>query len=127
MAKLRWVFGMAGLALAPAAAGAQDVAPDSLAIAGARQRLSSDLRNFITAQESYFADHETYASTIGQIGTRHRATKGVTIVLLTSSGTGHSEIAIDERVPGLVCGTFVGNAPSPFGRGDEAEIVCHGP
>jgi hypothetical protein len=118
---------MASLALAPAAAGGQDVAPDSLAIAGARQRLSSDLRNFITAQESYFADHETYASTIGQIGTRHRATKGVTIVLLTSSGTGHSEIAIDERVPGLVCGTFVGGAPPPLARGDEAEVVCRGP
>jgi hypothetical protein len=115
------------LVLVPVAAGAQAAPPDSVALAEARQRLASDLRNLITAQESFFADHETYASTMARLGDRYRPSQGVRVVLLTSSGTGHSEVALDERVPGLVCGTYVGTAPPPFGRGREAEVVCHGP
>ena len=127
MTRLQWALAMTGIALVPTAARSQAAAPDSIAVAEARQRLTNDLRNFIVAQEQHFADKVTYARTLAQLGTLHRTTSGVTLVLLTSSGTGHSEIAIDERVPGLVCGTYVGNAPPPFGRGDEGEIVCHGP
>jgi hypothetical protein len=121
------MIAVAGLALVPASVRAQAPPPDSAAIAEARKRLGSDLRNFIVAQEGYFADSMTYATTLRQMGTRYRPTSGVTLVLLTSSGTGHSEIVIDERVPGLVCATFVGTAPPPLGRGDEGEVVCHGP
>jgi hypothetical protein len=129
MPRLGWTLHMtaATLLLAPVIAWAQAAPPDSAALAEARQRLAGDLRNLITAQESFFAEHETYASTMARLESRHRPSQGVTVVLLTSSGTGHSEIALDKRVPGLVCGTFVGNAPPPFGRGREAEIVCHGP
>jgi hypothetical protein len=121
------VLAVAGLAVVPAPAPAQAAPPDSVAVAEATRRLTGDLRNFIVAQEQYFADHVTYAPTLARLATLHRTTNGVTLVLLTSSGTGHSEIAIDERVPGLVCGTYVGNAPQPFGRGEEGAIVCHGP
>lgn len=126
MSRLRCVLAVAGLVVVPAPAPAQAAPPDSGAVAEATRRLTGDLRNFIVAQERYFADHRTYAPTLGRLAALHRATNGVTLVLLTSSGTGHSEIAIDERVPGLVCGTYVGNAPPPFGRGDEGEIVCQG-
>ena len=57
----------------------------------------------------------------------YQPSTGVTVVLLTGSNTGHSEIAIDERVPGLVCATYVGNSPPPVGKGDEGEAACRGP
>ena len=101
--------------------------PDSLTVSAATARLGSDLRNFIVAQENYFADHDTYARFLRQTSEIYKPTSGVTVVLLTASDTGHSEIAIDERVPGLVCATYVGSAPPPLGTGREAEVVRRGP
>jgi hypothetical protein len=114
------------LALAAAPAAAQDVPPDSVLVRAVTAALRSDLRNFITAQEAYFADHVTYAPTLPAMASLYRPSRGVTLVVLVSGTTGHSEIAIHERVPGLVCATFVGNAPAPLGRGDEGQVVCRG-
>ena len=101
--------------------------PDTVALRAARATLRSDLRNFLVAQERYFADHTTYARSLREMATIYVPSRGVTIVLLTSSNTGHSEIAIIDRMPGLVCGMFVGNSPSPLGTGSEAEVVCRDP
>ncbi len=104
---------------------AQEAQPDSAIIRAATRTLRSDLRNFVTVQEMYFADHMTYARALPDL--RYRPSSGVTVVLLTSSDTGHSEIAIDERVPGLVCAMYVGDdAPPPLGRGSSGEVVCRG-
>ena len=96
-------------------------------VRAAAATLRSDLRNFLIAQETYYADHGTYAPSLHDMGEIYRPSPGVTVVLLTSSDTGHSEIAIDERVPGLVCAMSIGNAPPPLGRGSEGEVVCQGP
>ena len=88
--------------------------------------LRSDLRNLVTAQEAYFADHVTYAGSLRQLQS-YRASPGVTVVILTSSDSSHSEIAISDKVPGLVCTIFVGNAPKPFGVGKEGAPACHTP
>jgi hypothetical protein len=105
----------------------QAAAPDTVALRAARATLRSDLRNFVTSQEAYFADHTTYARSLRELGTIYVPSRGVTVVLLTSSNTGHSEIAIIDRMPGLVCGMFVGSSPSPLGTGAEAEVVCREP
>ena len=101
--------------------------PDTVALRAARATLRSDLRNFLVAQERYFADHATYARSLSEMATIYVPSRGVTIVLLTAANTGHSEIAIIDRVPGMVCGLFVGNSPSPFGTGNEGEVVCREP
>ncbi len=109
---------------------AQDVQPDSALVRAATATLRSDLHNFVTAQEGYYADHMTYAHSLHDVREIYRASPGVTIVLLTYSDIGHSahsEIAIDERVPGLVCAVYIGNAPPPMGKGEEGEVVCRGP
>jgi len=111
----------------PGALRAQERAPDSAAVRAAASTLKSDLRNFVTAQEQYFADHRTYARFLRQMGGAYRASPGVTLVLLTSSDTSHSEIAINDRMPGLVCAMFVGAAPPPFGSGLEGAPACRGP
>ncbi len=127
--KLLLILPLAGLVLLPATdLTAQEAQPDSALVRAAWLTLRSDLRNCVTAQEMYFADHTTYASSIHDMRETYRASSGVTVVLLTSSGTGHSEIAIDERVPGLVCAIYVGDdIPPPLGRGSEGEVVCRGP
>jgi hypothetical protein len=101
--------------------------PDTVALRAARATLRSDLRNFLVAQESYFAAHTTYARSLREMAANYVPSRGVTIVLLTSSNTGHSEIAIIDRMPGLVCGMFVGSGPSPLGTGGEGEVVCREP
>ena len=109
-------------------AGAQAPAtPDSATIEAAKRVLKSDLRNFVVAQESYFADHGTYARSLRGILPVFKPTAGITVVLLTASDTAHSEIALDPRVPGLVCAMYVGNVPPPLGTGEEGEVVCRDP
>ncbi len=128
MIRLTLLISLAGVTLLPATAlTAQEAQPDSALVRAAWLTLRSDLRNFVTAQEVYFADHSTYASSLREMGEIYRPSPGVTLVLLTSSDMGHGEIAIDERVPGLVCAMYIGNAPPPLGSGQQGEPVCRGP
>jgi hypothetical protein len=128
---MRTLVKLLGMALAlsgPSAVAAQAreaAIPDSTVTEAAKRTLKSDLRNFVVAQEAYFADHGTYARAFRAIA--FRPTSGVTIVLLTASDTAHSEIGIDDRVPGLVCAMFVGRAPRPLDGGEEGEVVCRDP
>src|SRR5881394_2943450 len=115
------LLALIGLVLTcPLTSSAQGAIPDSLATRAAAATLRSDLRNFVTAQEAHFADHGTYARSLRQLQHGFHASPGVTLVLLTSSDSSHSEIAISDKVPGLVCAMFVGNAPPPLGTGKEA-------
>ena len=128
MTRVMWLVSVVALILLPATAlRAQEVQHDSALVRAATRTLRSDLRNFVTAQEIYFADHTTYASSLHAMREIYRPSPGVTLVVLTSSDMGHSEIAIDERMPGLVCAMLVGNAAAPLGRGLEGEVLCRGP
>ncbi len=152
MTRLTLLISLAGVTLLPATAlTAQEAQPDSALVRAAWVTLRSDLRNFVVAQEIYFADHSTYAPSLREMGEIYRPSPGVTVVVLTSSDSGHSEIAIfqivqsgverareaitsvleqlreDERVPGLVCAMYVGSAPPPLGSGQEGEPVCRRP
>jgi hypothetical protein len=100
---------------------------DSATVEDAKRFLKSDLRNFIVAQEAHFADHDRYALSMREILRSYRPSAGVTVVMLTSTEKSHSAIATDERVPGLVCATYIGNAPPPMGTGAEGEVVCRDP
>ena len=122
------LLALIGLVLTcPLTSSAQGAIPDSLATRAAAATLRSDLRNFVTAQEGYFADHGTYARSLRQMGGSYRVSNGVTLVLLTSADSGHTEIAILDAVPGLVCGMFVGQLPPPLGTGTEGKPECRGP
>src|SRR5437773_4969642 len=119
--------GAAPLQAVPGIPPAQGNPPDATTVQSAMATLRSDLRNFVTAQEAHFADHGTYARSLRQLQHGFHASPGVTLVLLTSSDSSHSEIAISDKVPGLVCAMFVGNAPPPLGTGKEAVPACRGP
>ena len=127
MTRLTLLVSVVGVSLLPAThVTAQEAQPDSATVRAATRTLRSDLRNFVTAQERYFAEHSAYATSFHQMRETYRPSRGVTLVLLTGSGSGHSEVAIDERVPGLVCAMFINAAP-PMGRGTEGEVECRGP
>ena len=115
----------------PASATAQQAQPstglDSAVVAAARRGLQSDLRNFVTAQELYFSKNGRYARSMQEISSLYKPSASAAMIVVTSSGTGHSEVAVDNRAPGLVCAMFVGIAPPPFGTGSQGEVSCHGP
>lgn len=106
---------------------AQQPRPDSAAVATAAQTLKSDLRNYVTAQEQYYAVHSTYAGT-AQV-TALKPSAGVTVVVLTFSPKGHNAVAIHKDVPGLVCAIWVGqkDAPPLDDRAEEGEPTCRFP
>jgi prepilin-type N-terminal cleavage/methylation domain-containing protein len=52
-------------------------------------RLKTDLRNFATAQENYFYDNQTYATTSGAI-TNFVPSDGTTITVLEATASGWS-------------------------------------
>jgi hypothetical protein len=88
----------------------------------------SDLRNFITAQEAYFADNLKYAAKMGDIAAAYRPSNGVTVVVLTGAATSHSAIAIHRDVPDLVCGVGIGpGVKNPLGDGPEGAVICRLP
>jgi len=97
---------------------------DSATAARVTTTLKSSLHSYVRAQEEYFVDHNTYAVTAQ--ATVLKPSAGVTIVLLTSSGTGHTAIAIHRDAPGVVCGVWVGPEPRPplHDGAPEGEPTC---
>ena len=98
---------------------AQEASPDSLPVAVAALVLQSDLRNYVRVQEMFFADHNAFAAMAE--ATDLVLSRGVTVVLLTSSERGHSAVAIHSAAPGLVCGIWVGAEPAPPLRDGASE------
>lgn len=47
--------------------------------------MKSDLRNLVTAEESYFADNSTYTT---DLGTAYKESSGVTVTIPNAAGTG---------------------------------------
>ena len=107
---------------------AQEVASDSAMVNRTRELLRSDLRRLVIAQEAYYAADTTYSNSVTLLGQRFRPSPGVTVVVLTASKSGHSAIAIDTRVAGLVCAIKIGNAPPPLNEpAKEGTPTCRGP
>ena len=70
--------------------------------------MKSDLRNMVTAQESYFADNVTYT---GALGTTYNASAGVTVTIGSVTGTGWASTrpqcaTLIFSLPYLPCMTF---------------------
>ncbi|MDO8666750.1 MAG: hypothetical protein Q7J79_09070, partial [Gemmatimonadales bacterium] len=97
--------------------------------------MKSDLRNLVTAQESYIADFVTYTPTpedsvpspYDSIGAhrfhRFNTSTGVTITVGVATATGWNATARHNGVA-QTCGIFVGDAPSPMEGASEGEPKC---
>src|SRR5256885_3085597 len=66
--------------------------------------MKADLRNLVTAEESYFADNVTYTATIANLAYSQSA--GNTVTLVAATGTGWSATAKNHRTT-ETCGIHV--------------------
>jgi prepilin-type N-terminal cleavage/methylation domain-containing protein len=83
--------------------------------------MKSDLRNLVTAEESYFADNVTYSTTLAT--TVFNPSAGVTVVIGTATGTGWNATATHQALSGTTCTIFGGSevlAPAT----NEGEVKC---
>ncbi len=83
--------------------------------------MKSDLRNLVTAQESYFADNVTYAAATGNLS--YNSSAGVTVSMASQSGTGWSATATHNGTS-KTCGIYVGSATAPVTGASEGEPKC---
>ena len=79
--------------------------------------MKSDLRNMVTAQESWFADNTTYTSALG---TTYSTSQGVTVAISAVSGTGWSASATHNGTA-QTCTIALGAAA---GTGASGEPAC---
>jgi prepilin-type N-terminal cleavage/methylation domain-containing protein len=88
--------------------------------------MKSDLKNFVTANESYFADYNTYG-TLAQVQAAgfFAPTTDVNMASAGETATGFSATATHAGAAGKTCGVYVGNAASPSGTITvEGEVNC---
>lgn len=87
--------------------------------------MKSDLKNFVTANESYFADYNTYG-TYGNVNAAglFASTTDVALVSTDATATGFSATATHAAAAGKTCGVFVGNATPVGGITVEGEVNC---
>ncbi len=83
--------------------------------------MKSDLRNLVTAEESYFADNVTYATTTSNL--QYNSSAGVTVTIAGATGTGWSATATHNATT-KTCGIFVGAATAPISGQNEGEPRC---
>jgi len=80
-----------------------------------------DLRNLYTAEESYFADHVTYTTSLSSL--RFTPSAGVTVTIGSATGFGWSATAKHDSTT-RICGIFVGRATAPVSGQSEGEPRC---
>ena len=85
--------------------------------------MKSDLRNLITAEESYFADNLLYGN-LTNLGTAYNASAGVTVVATANAGLGWSATA-DHTGTSQQCGIALGSETNPVtATANEGEPAC---
>ena len=84
--------------------------------------MKADLRNLVTAEESYFADNVTYTATVGSLAYSQSA--GNTVTLLGATGTGWSATAKNNGTT-HTCGIYYGTASPPIAGANEGEAKCN--
>ena len=82
--------------------------------------MKSDLKNLITAEESWFADHTTYTT---NLGTSYSSTTGVTVTINAADGAGWKATATHSGVPGMTCKIYAGTSQVIAGQ-DEGAPAC---
>ena len=84
--------------------------------------MKSDLRNLVTAQEAYFADHANmYAPDYNSISGNYKPSTGVTVSLTGTAGTAWTATATHVALAsGKSCQIAIGG-----GATNEGEPVCN--
>lgn len=87
--------------------------------------LKSDLRNLVTAQESYHAGNGTYyGGPVPAAGAGFTASSGVTVTLSSVTDAGWSATATHAAAPDWMCAVFVGATAPVAPATAEGLIAC---
>jgi len=99
-----------------------------------RTKLKSDLRNLVTAQEAYYADHSAYADVIDNL--KFRPSAGSNVSLTATQNNSWGAVATDPSMPGKSCVIYVNLAeqyrPKTLQEkrvgtnGEEGAPICDG-
>jgi type IV pilus assembly protein PilA len=88
--------------------------------------MKSDLRNLVTAEESYFYDNNTYyGGAVPGAALSFNPSKNVAIVLANVTNTGWAATATHSGAPGKTCAIFYGSAPPPAPATIEGQVACN--
>ena len=74
--------------------------------------MKSDLRNLVTAQESFFADNNTYGASVVGLAGYYNESAGVTVAITASGGVSWQATA-DHAGTGQQCIIYLNEAFSP--------------
>ena len=70
----------------------------------------SDLRNLVTAEEAYFADHTTYTTTQGgATGVQYNTSAGVTVTITAAGGSGWQAGSVHSGTT-VTCSIWAGDS-----------------
>ena len=83
--------------------------------------MKSDLRNLVTAEESYLAVYATYTATMGNL--EYHPTTATTVTILGASSSGWSATA-SATGSTHTCGIFYGSGTPPVVGANEGEARC---
>jgi hypothetical protein len=83
--------------------------------------MRSDLRNLVTAEESYFANNIIYTTSLPSLG--FTPSTGVTVQVTAATGTGWSASA-SHTASNTVCGIYVGSATPVIAGQTEGQPKC---
>jgi prepilin-type N-terminal cleavage/methylation domain-containing protein len=84
--------------------------------------IKSDLRNIMSAQESYYYDYRTYASDPSQLSVGR--SRGVILQIFDANDKGWAATATHPQAFPLTCGVFVAGAPQRAPADIEGLIGC---
>ena len=83
--------------------------------------MKSDLRNMVTAEESYFADQVSYTTSTSAVN--FTPSTGVTMTIGAATGTGWNATT-KHNATTKTCGIYVGSASAPISGQNEGEPKC---
>ena len=84
--------------------------------------MKSDLRNLVTAEESYQSTHGVYTTNGPNMS--FAASTGVTVSIGTADSSGWNATA-KHNASSKTCGIYVGTATPPVSGGQPGEAVCN--
>jgi hypothetical protein len=91
-----------------------------------KAQLKSDLRNLVTAEEAFFADHHRYALMPELVkDTVFFASSGDSLVVVAADKTGWRAVGTHWYLANFTCGIWAGKRPPDDTRGaGEGQVLC---
>lgn len=85
--------------------------------------MKSDLRNLVSAEEAYYADHETYTASKSDLYDYYASSVGVSIHIDQATADGWSGSAIHSAIT-TQCAIFVGDVEPPASDAQPSAPYC---